>query len=334
VEQLLSQLEIDALLKGISEGDVETASEAHTEESVVASEVSPEKPKLQILDFSKYTKGRKDRLSALEFISDRLSKSLRSALTLFLEREVEININPTQYIEYGEFIKTLPLPTNMNIVMTDNLKGFFIVIFDAKLIFCVLETVFGSNTVTVPKIEGREFTKIEFNVIKKLVDLVSVEMERAWEPVYEIRCKYSRSEINPNYITMVSLEETVVVLEFTIEIADITSWAKICIPYGILEGIKGYLLSTPSREDMEMREKWFMGLKKTVRGVPLELRAILGKKRMSVEDFLKIKEDSIILTDTAVDDPITVTITGIPKVKGKMGGYKGNKAICVEEVIS
>ena len=53
---------------------------------------------------------------------------------------MDINITPTQYIEYGEFVKTLPLPTNMNIVITDNLKGFFMVIFDAKLIFTVLRS--------------------------------------------------------------------------------------------------------------------------------------------------------------------------------------------------
>ena len=105
MEQLLSQEEIDALLKGISEGDVEAA----VEEVQVEAEQTP-KPaiKAQILDFAKYTKGRKEKLPSLEFISDRLSKSLRSALTLFLEREVDINIAPTQYVEYGEFIKTLP----------------------------------------------------------------------------------------------------------------------------------------------------------------------------------------------------------------------------------
>jgi flagellar motor switch protein FliM len=247
---------------------------------------------------------------------------------------VDINITPTQYIEYGDFIKTLPLPTNMNIIITDNLKGFFIVIFDAKIIFCVLETVFGGNTITVPKIEGREFTKIEFNVIKKLVDLVSVEMEKAWEPVYEIRCKYSRSEINPNYITMVSLEETVVLLEFSIEIGDVVSWMKICMPYGILETIKGYLISTPSREDMEMRAKWFQKLQASLSEVPLEIKAVLGKKKISVQDFLKIKEDSLIITDTAVDDPINVTIMNLPKLKGKMGIYRGNKAVKVEQILN
>ncbi len=330
MEQLLSQDEIDALLKGISDGEIETSKEGEPEAVAAA----PERVNAEVFDFAKYTKGRKERLSALEFISDRLSKSLRSALTLFLEREVEINIAPTQYTEYGEFIKTLPLPTNMNIVITDNLKGFFIVIFDAKLIFCVLETVFGSNTITVPKIEGREFTKIEFNVIKKLVDLVSVEMEKAWEPVYEIRCKYSRSEINPNYITMVSQEETVVLLEFAIEIADVVSWMKICMPYGILETIKGYLISTPSREDMEMRAKWFQKLQGSVNEVPLELRAVLGKKKLTVQEFLKMKRDSVIITDSSVDEPIDLTIMDITKLRGRMGIWRGNKAVKIEQILN
>ena len=336
MEQLLSQEEIDALLKGISEGDVETATEEMEAEAGAesAKSVPSAPPTAQLLDFAKYTKGRKDRLPSLDFVADRLSKSLRSALTLFLEREVEINITPTQYIEYGEFIKTLPLPTNMNIVITDNLKGFFIVIFDTKLIFCVLETVFGSNTITMPKIEGREFTKIEFNVIKKLVDVVCVEMERAWEPVYDIKCRYSRSEINPNYITMVSMEETVALCEFAIEIADVAGWMKVCIPYGILETIKGHLLSTPSREDLEMREKWVQKLRERVKDVPLGLRAVLGRKRLSVEEFLKIKKDSIIVTDTAVDQLIDIRIGNRTKMRGSMGIHKGNKAVRIEQIVN
>jgi len=325
MEQLLSQEEINALLGSVSDGDEEQAGE--TIDEVVA------KPaETRLFDFTKYTKGRKERLSALDFITDRFSKSLVSSLSLFLEREVEITVTPIQYIEYSEFIKTLPLPTNMNIVVTDNLKGFFMVIFDAKLIFCVLETVFGGSSITAPKIEGREFTKIEFNIIKKLVDLVSVEMEKAWEPVYEIRCKYSRSEINPSYLTMVSAEETVVVLEFSVEIESVVSWMKICVPYGILETIKGYLISTPSREDMEMRSKWFHSLQRSVTHVPLEVRAVLGKKRMSLQEFLGMKKDSIILTNTAVNDPIDVTIMNRRKIKGRMGAYRGNKAVRVEKI--
>lgn len=331
MEQILSQDEIDALLKGISEGEIETQKEV-VEVAEDSNEDHEETAKS--LDFLQYTRSKKERLPALDFIYDRFSKSFRSALSLFVEREVEVNLEPMQYVAYGDFIETLPLPTNMNVVATEKLKGFFIVIFDAKLIFSVLETIFGSsNTTKKQKVEGREFTKIEFNVIKKLIDIVCVEMEKAWEPVYEISCKYSRSEINPNYITMITSEESVHLCELTIEIADIKGWMKICIPYGILETIKGYLISTPSREDSEMREKWMMNLKERVNDIPLEIKAVLGKKKMALQDFLRLSEDNIIVIDRYVNDPIEIEINNRSRIRGKLGIYKGNKAVRIEEII-
>ncbi|HOW53350.1 MAG TPA: flagellar motor switch protein FliM [Syntrophorhabdaceae bacterium] len=326
MEQVLSQAEIDALLGGISEGDIQTEAPPEEVQPEVQREVAD-------FDFIRFTKGKKERLPALEFIYDRFSKSFRSALSLFMEREVEVGPAPIQYIEYSEFIKTLPLPTNMNIVVTENLNGFFIVIFDAKLIFSVLETVFGSSTISAPRIEGREFTKIEFNVIKKLIDLVSVEMEKAWEPVYKIHCKYSRSEINPNYITMVATEETVSLNEFSIEIGDITSWMKICMPYGVLDSIKGYLISTPSREDMEMRERWFASMRQQIMEVPIEARAVLGRKKMSLQEFAKLGIDNVIMVDRYVNDAIDIEIHKKTKFRGKMGIFKGSKAVKIEEIV-
>lgn len=323
MEQILSQDEIDALLKGISEGEIETQKEIPVEEQVEAKSI----------DFIQYTRGKKERLPALDFIYDRFSKSFRSALSLFVEKEVEISVEPMQYVSYGDFIETLPLPTNMNVVVTEKLKGFFIVIFDAKLIFSVLETIFGSANTTKPKVEGREFTKIEFNVIKKLINLVCVEMEKAWAPVYEIACKYSRSEINPNYITMITNEESVNLCELTIEIEDIKGWMKVCIPYGILETIKGYLVSTPSREDSDMREKWFANLKNRVHEVPLEVRAILGKKKMALQEFLRLSEDNVIVIDKYVNDPVEIEIHNKSRIRGKLGIYKGNKAVRIEEIL-
>jgi flagellar motor switch protein FliM len=325
MDQVLSQEEIDALLKGLSEGDIEIP----PPEAVIIPPIEA-----KTFDFLKFSKTKKDKLPALEFIYDRFSKSFRSALSLFVEKDVEVGTTPVQYVGYGDFIKTLPLPTNMNIVVTENLKGFFIVIFDAKLIFSVLETIFGSSSMSPARVEGREFTKIEFNVIRKLIEMVSLEMEKAWAPVYEVKCKYSRSEINPNYITMVAQEEAVSLCEFSIEVGDIRSWMKVCMPYGILETIKSYLISTPSREDMEMREKWYTKLKERVCEVPLEVRAVLGRKKLSLQEFIKMMESNVIIVDRHMDDLIDIEINNTPKFKGKMGIHKGNKAVKIEEVMN
>ena len=78
MEQLLSQAEIDALLGVISDEGVETVESTEPEVAVRLE---------QAFDFAKHTKGRTERFSAIEFIADRLSKSLRSALTLFLSEK-------------------------------------------------------------------------------------------------------------------------------------------------------------------------------------------------------------------------------------------------------
>jgi flagellar motor switch protein FliM len=57
MEQILSQEEIDALLKGISEGEIETQKEVVVEEQI---ETKP-------FDFIQYTRGKKERLPALDF---------------------------------------------------------------------------------------------------------------------------------------------------------------------------------------------------------------------------------------------------------------------------
>lgn len=322
MDQVLSQEEIDALLSGLSDGAIDVEQKAE----------EPDEPKKEVktFDILQFTKSKKENLPALQFIYDRFSKSFQSALSLFLGRDVEIEQAPVHYIEYREFVKTLSLPTNMNVITTENLNGFFIVVFDAKIVFCVLESLFGGSDVSIPRIEGREFTKIELYVIKKLADIFSNEMEKAWMPVYEIKCKYSRSEMNPNYVTMVSQEEIVSICQFSFNIETVSGWMKICIPYGILETIKDYLTSTPSREGQEMRQKWIEKMKNEVMNVPLEVRVTLGKKRISLKDFLGAKEDSVIMVDRYVNDPVDIMIGGKTKLKGRLGILKGNKAVQIE----
>jgi flagellar motor switch protein FliM len=132
---------------------------------------------------------------------------------------------------------------------------------------------------------------------------------------------------------MITNEEAVNFCEFNIEIEDIKGWMKVCIPYGILETIKGYLMSTPSHEDFDMREKWFIRLKERVQSVPLEIRAVLGKKKMPLQEFLKLAEDNVIVIDRYVNDPVEIEINNKSHIRGKLGIYKGNKAVKVEELL-
>lgn len=326
MEQILTQEEIDALLESLKEGKIPDVKEEEVKEE--------EKKVVERYNFFRQVKPIRQNLPALNFIFDRFSKSFQKSLSVFLEEEVELDCKPVTYQKYGDFVRNLPLPTNLNIIVTERLNGFFITVFDAKMVFAILEVMFGAKSVTNPRVEGREFTRIELGVIRKLIELVASEMEKAWEPVYGISCRYSRSEMNPAYITLCAPEEIVCVSEISAMVASVSGWIKLCIPYAILEPIKDLLLSTPSREDAEMRKKWFERLFEEVKHVPVEVRTVLSRKNMTLKEFLELKPGSILLTDKAVDEPILVEIEGKPKFLAKVGSYKGSKAIRIESLIA
>lgn len=326
MEQILTQEEIDALLESLKEGKI-----PEVKEDVVTRE--EERPGVEKFSFFRQGRGVRQNLPALHFIFDRFSKSLQKSLSVFLEQEVELEAKPIIYQKYEEFVRNLPLPTNMNIIVTEKLNGFYITVFDAKMVFAILEVMFGAKRVTNPKVEGREFTKIELSVIRKLVELVASEMEKAWEPVYGISCRYSRSEMNPAYVTLVAPEEVVCVSQIDVSLASVSGWMKICIPYSILEPIKDYLLSTPSREDADMRRRWFEKLLNSVNSIPLEVRTILTRREMALREFLELKPGSIFLTDKAPDEPVLVEVQGRAKFLARIGSYKGSKAVKIERII-
>ena len=324
MSQVLSQEEIDALLKGIADGDVATESEQVA--AIGTTEAVP-------FDFASMARSKKDDLPTLQFVYERFGKALTSALTLFIEREVEVSPGKTENTEYRELTKNLPLPTNMNLVAAESLRGFLILIFDAKLIFSVLETIFGGSRLSAPKIEGREFTRIELKVIKKLMDVVLLEFEKAWSLVHDLRCKYTRSEMNPNYVTSIAPDEVISLCEFSVTVDDMTSWLKVCIPYSTLEPIKSLLVLAPSREDRELKQRWEKQLKHRLMRIPVELSATLGRTRMSLHEFVSLREGSLIMVDRHVNDSLPLEIDSKPRFTGKLGLFKGGKAIKIEQII-
>ena len=76
-----------------------------------------------------------------------------------------------------------------------------------------------------------------------------------------------------------------------------------------------------------------MKLKERVNDIPLEIKAVLGRKKMALQDFLNLSEDNIIVTDRYVNDPIEIEINNRSRIRGKLGIYKGNKAVRIDEIL-
>ncbi len=319
MEDILSQEEVDALLKGISEGAVETEK---------VEEVSGVKP----YDFTGQEKIVRGRMPSLDIANERLARNFRLSLSAAVRRMVDVTNVNVSITKFYDFMRGVPFPSSINVFKMEPLRGFGLLVFDAPMIFSLIEFFFGGTGKSYYKPEGREFTPIEQKIIYKVVMMFFSDMEEAWKPVYPIVPTYVRSEMNPQFVTIVTPVDVVIKVEFVLEIEGKQCRAFLCIPYGTVEPIKEKLYSAFSADRDELDIKWLERLKERLRGIPLILTGNLGASKVTVQDVIDLKVGDVITLDKRVDEDIDILAEETPKFKGRFGIYKGSYALKITKV--
>ena len=320
MDEILSQEEVDALLKGIQEGDVET--EKGVEPSGVKS-----------YDFTGQEKIVRGRMPTLDIANERLARNFRLSLSAAIRRMVDItNVNVT-ITKFYDFMRGVPFPSSINIFKMEPLRGFGLLVFDAQMIFSLIEFFFGGTGKTYYKPEGREFTPIEQKIIHKVVMMFFDDMEEAWRAIYPMKPLYVRAEMNPQFVNIVTPVDVVIKVEFVLEVEGKQCKAYLCIPYGTVEPIKEKLYSAFSADRDELDMKWLDRLKDRLKEIPVTITGELGKVKLDVSRVVDLKVDNLILLDRRVDEDIDILVEGSRKFTGKFGIYRGAMAVKVNKVL-
>ncbi len=320
MEDILSQDEVDALLKGISEGEVET-------------EKLEDTSGVKAYDFTGQEKIVRGRMPSLDIANERLARNFRLSLSAAIRHMVDVtNVNVT-ITKFYDFMRGVPFPSSINIFKMEPLRGFGLLVFDASMIFSLIEYFFGGTGKGYYKPEGREFTPIEQKIIHKVVIMFFDDMEDAWKPVHPIKPVYVRSEMNPQFVTIVTPVDVVIKVEFVLEIEGRLCKAFLCIPYGSVEPIKEKLYSAFSADRDELDVKWLERLKERLKETSVTMTGVLGSTVLNVSEVLALKEDDVLVLDTNVEDDLGVTVEGFVKFKAKFGLLKGYRAVKITKAV-
>jgi flagellar motor switch protein FliM len=214
-EQFLSQDEVDALLEGVDD--------APPPQTEGAQGPIP-------YDLAKQERIVRGRMPTLEIINERFARNLRIGLFNFMRRNPEISVGPIKVQKYSAFLRGIAVPANINIVAVKPLRGNGLVICDPKLVFTVIDNMFGGTGRMQYRIEGRDFSPTEQRIILRLIEVVTEEYRKAWSSIYPLSLEYMRSEMNPQFATVATPGEIVVATTFSIEIGELGGDLQICIP--------------------------------------------------------------------------------------------------------
>lgn len=318
-EQQLSQDEVDALLQGVT-GDAD-----------VATAPPPAPGGLPVYNLGTDEHVVRSRMHTLEVINERFARHLRSSLLTFMRRSADISVGAVQIQKYGEFIRHLPVPANINLMQMKPLRGTALFVFDPKLVFLVVDNLFGSDGRYHVRVEGRDFTQTEQRIIKRLLNLTLDSYGQAWRPVYPLDFEYVRAEMHARLANIVSPNEVVINTTFLIEFGPIGGALNVCIPYSMIEPIRD-LLSNPLQGEVEVDKRWVKQLSKQIQSADVELRARFLSFQSTIGQLLKLQVGDVLPVE--IPETIVAEVNGVPVMECGYGTSNNRYALRVQKMIN
>ncbi|MEH6625197.1 MAG: flagellar motor switch protein FliM [Motiliproteus sp.] len=318
VQDLLSQDEIDALLHGVDDGDIETEEEADVDGA-------------HSYDLSSQERIVRGRMPTLEMINERFARYTRISLFNILRRSADVSVGGVQILKFGEYVHTLYVPTSLNLVKIRPLRGTSLFIMDAKLVFKLVDNFFGGDG-RHAKIEGREFTPTETRIVKMLLDQIFIDLKEAWAPILKVEFDYLNSEVNPSMANIVSPSEVVVVSTFHIELDGGGGDLHVTMPYSMLEPIREVLDAGVQSDVDDKDERWVNALRADIMDAKVSLDLTIVRRQITLRDILEMESGDVIPVE--IPEKLILSANGIPTFKGKLGVSRSNLAFKVLEQIN
>ena len=322
MSEILSQEEVDALLTGVSEGEIETE--------------QPEEQKpseLQAYDLTGQNKVVRGRMPTLETTAERFARKFRATLTSVLRKVISVNTLSVYVAKYEEFIKTIPVPASLNLFKINPLKGSALFIIESRVVFALVDIIFGGSGRETVKIEGREFTIIENNLIKKIALNALSDFEDVWKIIVQFDVVYQGTESNPQFVQLVAATDIVIIMQFEVDMGFSSGKISFCIPSLMVEPISKKLQAGYQEDTFVADKEWTNSFNEGLRNASVNLVVELGRTELNGGEITNLKKGDVICLDQYCSDSLNVYVEDVLKFKGYPGIYKGGRAIEISKFI-
>ena len=322
MSDILSQSEIDNLLKQLSDGDLDVDQIQGEDEKQVKN-----------YDFSRPTKFSKEHLRTLEIIFEHYSRLVSTNLPVYLRKNVQVSVASSETVTFSEFSNALSNPSVLGIINFAPLNGNIIIEIATNLCYTMLDRMLGGSGQPLEK--SRDFSDIELTILQKLLVMFTQLMREPWKNVVEISPVLSRLETNPQFAQVIAPSDMIAIVTLNMKIGDVEGMVNICLPFFTLEDVMDklntkYWFSTMQENHDEHYEEYIESM---IRRVDVPIKAVLGKSTISVSDFLNLQVGDCIRLDSRVDTDMEVYVGNIKKFTALPGTEKDSYAVQITSVI-
>src|SRR5215831_11436063 len=310
-ERILIQEEIDSLL-GFSLTDVSLNDNSGIRAIIDSAMVSYE------------------RLPMLEIVFDRLVRLMTTSLRNFTSDNVEVSLDRITSVRFGDYMNSIPLPAVLSVFKAEEWENFGLATVDSNLIYSMIDVLLGGRRGnSTLRIEGRPYTTIETNLVKRLIEVVLSDAEQAFRPLSPVKFSIDRLETNPRFAAISRPANAAILVRLRIDMEDRGGNIELLLPYATIEPIRNVLLQMFMGEKFGRDPIWEGHFATEVAQAEIAVDAVLYESDIPLKHLMKLKVGDTLPLDIKPDALVSVRCGSVTLTEGRMGRVGDRVAIRV-----
>jgi flagellar motor switch protein FliM len=300
-ERVLSQEEIDNLL-GFTVGDVNLDDNSGIRAIIDSAMVSYE------------------RLPMLEIVFDRLVRLLTTSLRNFTSDNVEVSLDRITSVRFGDYINSIPLPAILSVFKAEQWDNFGLLTVNSSLIYSMIDVLLGGRRGSATaRVEGRPYTTIETNLVKRMIEVILADAELAFKPLSPVEFNIDRMETNPRFAAITRPANAAILVRLRIDMEDRGGNAELLLPYATIEPIRNVLLQMFMGEKFGRDQIWEEHLATEIGQAEVSVDAVLYEAQMPLRQMMELKVGDTLPLEIRPDAMVTVRCGDVALTEGRMG---------------
>ena len=310
-ERILNQEEIDSLL-GFSLADVSLNENSGIRAIIDSAMVSYE------------------RLPMLEIVFDRLVRLMTTSLRNFTSDNVEVSLDRITSVRFGDYLNSIPLPAILAVFKAEEWDNFGLFTVNSSLIYSIIDVLLGGRRGQIPiRIEGRPYTTIETNLIKRMIEVVLADAEMAFRPLSPVKFNIDRLETNPRFAAISRPANAAILVRLRIDMEDRGGAIELLLPYATIEPIRAVLLQMFMGEKFGRDPIWEGHLATEIGQAEIEVEAVLYEAKLPLRQIKTLNVGDTLTLEMKPDAMVNVRCGDVTLTEGRMGRVGDRVAVRV-----
>lgn len=276
-----------------------------------------------------------EKLPMIEVVFDRLVRQLSTSLRVFTSDNVDVSLDSMTSLRFDDYLNSIPLPALLVVFRAVEWENYGLVTVDSALIYTMVEILLGGRRAAKTlRVEGRPYTTIEQDLVKRLVDVVLSDMSSSFEPLSPATFQFERLETNPRFATITRPANAALLVRLRVDVDERSGIIELLLPHATLEPIRDLLLQMFMGEKFGQDTVWEKHFGKELRHTDVDVEAILNEKEITLGDVMRFKVGSTILLDCMPDDEVVLKCGGVELSRGKLGRIGDHMAVSLSEAVA